>query len=298
MASKGNRWSDENPFYQNVKVVDPNNEVVFYTGRSIANLLLRYEKGQIVSQQPCVLQLNKKPSDEILNLTHPIYKTPRQTMCVVCGRPDNLDRHHVIPKCVRNFFPVKYKKFAEAHDLVLTCRECHELYEQKFANPLKAKLKSEVEHTSLVMRGTFKKQCFHLVYSETSMNSYEWVALWNKLEKQIGAPLDLDLVYKYAKEEYDAREEIRKSMSPELKESIKKKNQNLSKYVLKKRYKEQNTWNLIVAKYTPEGMIKLWRNHFVECMNPQFMPKHWNPEFTTYVGGFVKSIIEDRVVLL
>jgi hypothetical protein len=296
--SKGNRWSDNNLFYQNVKVIDPDNEVVFYTGKSIANLLAKYNKGKVVSNQPFVFQLNKRPSDEILELTHPIYKSPRQTRCVVCGKHDNLDRHHVIPRCVRKYFPVKYKKFAEAHDLVLTCRECHETYEQHFANPLKNKLKSDCGHNKLVISGTLRRQCYQLVYLESVMNSYEWCALWVKIERQMGSPLNLNLVYQYAEEEFNAREEIKNNIPTYVVEGYKHKKKNINNYVIKRRYKEQNTWNLIIDKYTPEGMIKLWRNHFVESMKPQYMPEYWNPNFTTYVGGFVRSIIEDKVVIL
>ena len=52
-----------------------------------------------------------------------------ENRCVVCGSESGLTRHHIVPHCYRQFFPIDFKNH-RSYDVLPMCIECHRLYEE------------------------------------------------------------------------------------------------------------------------------------------------------------------------
>lgn len=48
-----------------------------------------------------------------------------ENKCVICGKENELTRHHVIPWVIRRYFPLKHKNYSRQW-CVLLCVDCHE----------------------------------------------------------------------------------------------------------------------------------------------------------------------------
>lgn len=70
------------------------------------------------------------------------YQIPRQNRCCVCGKEEDLTRHHIIPTCyINKLFKDVYKDLREVRfyyewDYCCSCRECHSRYEKEYSKEL------------------------------------------------------------------------------------------------------------------------------------------------------------------
>lgn len=129
--------------YDNCLALAPDGRPLFRCTERRGNSYL--QKGLAVREgdgQPMVIRLTFNPSgpgaggDEYL-------LQPLPNLCVVCGSPENLSRHHVVPACYRRWFPPE-AGYLTNFDLVALCLECHDRYERE-ARRLKRELEDEFE---------------------------------------------------------------------------------------------------------------------------------------------------------
>lgn len=174
----------------------------------------------------------------------PFYTQKLENKCVVCGAEHNLNKHHVVPYVFRSKMPVQYKEKSN-HDVLAICVDCHESYE-KIAMDFKNQL--------------VKDAGFNLSNRLTEEEK------WNK-----------DILSARKMLEKIKNKEVDESLIP--KEKV-DKFKELSKLELKT-VPEKPFWgDLLMNKVIQENKIfdfvKMWRTHFIENMNPQFMPKYWD----------------------
>lgn len=207
----------------------------------------------------------------------------RKAICVVSGLSDNLQRHHIVPYCYRTFFPEVYKS-KNHHDVVLINHIKHSEYEQ-IANKFKddiAKIygvktvnELNVEYT-YKLRDIGKRYSILLNYIHSIFKSYGKINESIKLEKlkfvseETGIPFDFLCNLNYI--------QLYKLYLLIKEEQIKEVND----FKLNNRIKYDHGYLVVQKLDTDEKMtefIKLWRQHFIETMNPKYMPKGWSINF-------------------
>ena len=181
---------------------------------------------------------------------------PKENQCVVCGSKKwkRLTIHHILPRCYRLHFP-KHLTCHDWHDLVAICDPCHRRY-----TPIEDALK-------------------------------------NRLADLYGVPRDgimstADIV---ATKAYGAAKAIVKHGHVIPAERITELRGRLVDYLgrepddhelailARKRFQSTvchaSHGELVAAKISDlQAFTVMWRRHFVETMQPQFMPDGWQPD--------------------
>jgi hypothetical protein len=175
---------------------------------------------------------------------NPYYTQVMENKCVVCGTSSHLNKHHVLPYVFRSRLPLEYKE-SNHHDVVVICIECHEQYET-----LATKYKAEIAAKyGIEMHGEVSTE--QLINKK--INSAIKVLEKYKTGEIVGIPDDRLLFLKNIA------------------------NQKLLNYKIE----TGPVWADSIMKIILDtnglfDFVKQWRNHFVENMKPQFLPKYWS----------------------
>lgn len=234
--------------YENCKVLSRDGEVMFYCSSKRANWYVKRNLGKVLNEDPLVVQLTFEANGKG-NAGDKFYLQHRKNRCVVCGITKELTRHHVVPYSFRKFFPDEIKNHSY-HDILPLCYKCHDDYERK-ADELKIQLEKEY---NAPMHGSFDKE-YYL-----------------GLLKCRGAASAL-------RRHGDKIPQERKDFLLNLiKTTLKDDNPDLEKVSnLKFEADVQSQGEMIVRQLTDiESFVMRWRTHFVEAMQPKFMPDYWN----------------------
>ena len=237
------------PLYGNCRVQNPDGVHIFNCGEKKANWYLKRNLADIIQENPFTIRLNFAPNGKG-HANDSFYLQERQNICVCCGTHEQLTKHHVVPYCYRRFFPERLKNHT-AYDVLPLCYECHEKYEgfaQQFKKEL-AKEHSVPKENTTVIDPELKKVCLYAT----------------ALLKQASIPAD----------RYDMMMNVIRSFY----------RRDITVEDLEKA--SQIRYNTHRADYKPEGQsvveslnnveefVKRWRQHFVDVMKPQHMPKYW-----------------------
>lgn len=278
---------------ENWKVYHPDGTHMFTCGEKKANWYLEN------LDQKTGLPLATKIGDDEIQLTFEPkgkgYKNNesfgligRKVRCVVSGKSDGLQRHHIVPYCYRTHFDNEYKS-KNHHDVVLVSHTVHEAYEleaTKFKNQLaeeygvKTLNELNLEYTRLIADYSEDKvKMLSKLYS--IFNSYGRIPLEViqenlKFVSEITGISYKDRISKFnyaqlwkmyvlLKEHYDADLENFKA-------------ENSTKF---------DHGRLLVEKLDShdkiEEFVKRWRTHFIETMKPKYMPEGWSVDFRVKV---------------
>lgn len=205
----------------------------------------------IVSVEPPIVRLNF-PANGEGHYQDQYYLSPKINRCVVCGTDKTLSRHHVVPYCFRKHMPDEIKSHSY-HDVLLLCLDCHDSYE-RFADKLKWQL-SIVHQVNInpkiqIDRKKAKASKFAhaLLAHEEKIPPlrkyflYQEIALYLNKNKDQVTQQDLEKIIQidvYLKEE--------------------------SQYGQK-----------VLSQWDLQDFVEMWRKHFVDSMNPQYMPEFWD----------------------
>lgn len=116
--------------YGNCQVLNVHGELIFRCHDERASWYLSRGLAQVVSQDPAdqlVIQLNFETKGKG-NLGDEFYLSEKENRCVVCGCYDLLTKHHTIPRFYRRNFPLSLKS-RNSFDILVLCIPCHSLYE-------------------------------------------------------------------------------------------------------------------------------------------------------------------------
>lgn len=121
----------QKPHYANIFLQAPDGQVLVTISNSKAEWYLERELADIVSDSPRTLRLRFEPAAR----PDPdgYYTRPKKNICVVCGSNDySFRRKNVVPQEYRRHFPAELKEHT-SHDVLLMCLKCHvqsNLYDQ------------------------------------------------------------------------------------------------------------------------------------------------------------------------
>jgi len=266
---------------ENWRVYHPNGRHMFTCGEKKAYWYLDRNLAEINGERAIKLTFEPKGNgfedDEIFG------RSIRIVQCVVTGITDGLQRHHIVPYCYRTYFPEQYKS-KNHHDVVLMNFEIHSEYEQK-ANVFKDEVariynvktigELNAEYTTK-LRELGKPNAIILNTIHSLFKTYGRLTQEAILEKlqyladNTCIPFETLKEYNYI-QFYKLYLLLRKDHIDEL-------------YHFKLDYRKEYDHGYHVAQKLDtedkiEEFVKLWRNHFVNTMQPHFMPTGWSIDF-------------------
>ena len=230
---------------------------MFYGNDDKAEWYLSRNLAVWVTKDPPVIQLTFTPNGKG-HQGDDFYLQYRVNLCVVCGTPEYLTRHHVVPHGIRKYFPDRFKNYS-SYDILPMCWECHHIYERK-ADKLKRELaeKHNIEYTGYLAVNQRER------LDKTHFQSLLWQS-----ENNLSIP------------EY-RRKEMREKVEQFLIEN-RMHEEELRNLPLRKKWVKRTPdsfgYKVVETLKTNEdyqNFIVLWRKHFLESMNPQHMPENWH----------------------
>jgi len=246
MAKFGNVIPKDRRIYGNYQVLSPDGLLMFRCNEKKAKWYLNRNLADIHDDK--IIKLNFTPNG--LGNYHKNYGlVEMENKCVVCGTENYLTRHHIVPFCYRKHFPLDIKSH-NFHDIVLLCVDCHVNYENK-AWELKGKIANEY---NVPINGIFKRD--HELVRIKKINSCLLDS--NNIPKS-----RVKLLSQQIKEHFGIKRLTKKKI--------------LEIHNLKVDYYLKTQAELVVEKIDNiNNFIILWRKHFIENNNCNFLPKNWS----------------------
>ena len=216
--------------------------IQWYLDRNLARLIKK-ENGIITAQMIDMPKGLGRFGDEYMPLM--------ENKCVVTGKTENLNRHHIVPRLYRNLMPLYYKKLCH-HDIVAIDVDVHAEYEIEHANVLKEEL-AEKYNAPLTPSG-YREDYYisGLAFAYKTHNNdipkekcdVMFARFQEYLNKSIITDSDIDYLIS-------------------LKLTLNDKVSNHGRIVLE-------------AYNDMQGFVEMWRQHFLDTMKPKHMPDGWN----------------------
>lgn len=244
-------------------------EFMFYCDRRRAAWYLKKNLATVLhsSEERLEIRLNFEskgpgPNDEFSS--HEIVQH-----CVICGSEHMLTKHHIVPSCYRKFFPTEYKSRIN-HDVVIVCEPHHHIYED-FANVVK-------EHLALKYRVPTLQECSELKgpSSNPILKKYNVIrsllkTYFQQLETGNVSP---KLIEKMNIVGINTTDDLKKLLED---------TENQIETVLNLSITVEHGQLLVSRLENIDKFIRMWRNHFIETMAPQYMPQGWSVEYKTKI---------------
>jgi len=257
------------PMYDNIRMLDPQGVLLSTISMKKARWYVKKELGLWKDEEKTTLQLLFEPShrsnqskkDKEDEQEQFFNKSIKDNICVVCGKSDYFMRHYIVPYACRSLLPDKFKMHM-AHDVVILCPDCH-LECKKLST-------DRVKFLEKQCRGDPKTAIEHF----TDKKLYRVKSVSLALLK-FRAKLPADNITEYetrVKEHFQISQE-------ELTEEILKQGSQID-------YDIPNTAfippsEVIVGAFCKDdeeirAFVKAGRKHFVETMEPQYLPAGWS----------------------
>jgi len=244
------------PIYGNKKVYHPEGYLMFYGDDKKIDWYLKRNLAVFKDENSIQLTFIPKGKGSAIDLYG---ATPKENICVVCGNTDNLTRHHLVPYCYRKHFPEEYKS-NNFHDVVPVCGLHHKEYEVK-ASELKRIIGNECGITDSLLRN---------MPSEDVRKRHIGGVLLCLMEHRNVLPKErIEELEDKAKSYFQLKE-----LPTDLSDLFKKVKTPKPTY---KNKRETSKFKIVVAKIESiQEFVEQWRTHFIECMNPQYLPNGWD----------------------
>lgn len=248
------RYSLSSYHYGNYHVQSPDGHEMFHCGIEKIIWYLNRDLVDIVADNPPTVRFKFNPGG-MGHSGDKYYLSDKDNICVVCGTKDSLSRHHVVPRVFRKYLSEEIKSHSH-HDIVLLCVPCHEEYERK-ADALKKIICKE--HDLEITE--FANQ-FYNYEKAPAIKSAKALIRYGDLIPDFRKE-DLFRTIKNYLGKDDVSDEDLQSLSEE------------GFYLLPKGFMSYGEY--VVAKIENfQEFIERWRIHFLQEMNPKFMPPYWD----------------------
>jgi len=287
--------SMKSPMYDNIYMLDQQGEVLCTISNKKANWYIRKGIGKWSSfkkkdnninnnnnckegeeEVKCIQLLfehnrtNKKGSSEEVYLT-----SAKQNICVACGSDGYHIRHYIVPYSYRTMLPKEYKSHM-SHDIVILCPTCHvdcEGYSKRRMKDMESELRLKLGpeyNVSPVIEDS------HLANIRSCA-----IALAKWKDKMPREKVDrYDTVIREYLASICTNEEETNDILNTKKELT--KSQLQAACGVKYRVKNPNYVpgaNIVVQSLQDDKAIEQfildWRNHFLDTVQPRFMPNGW-----------------------
>lgn len=267
--------------FENWVVYHPNGRHMFTCGGKKARWYL--DRDLAIQTGDFKIRLTFEPNGYGFADNEEFGRSIREARCVVSGVRNDLQRHHIVPYCYRSQFPEKYKS-KNHHDVVLINHDRHAEYEHEaikfkdfLANKYGVKTIEEYnkEYSQLIREFNSDKL---IVLSKLSALYKGYGKLSNQMIYD-----NLMLVSDVTGIDYNFL------INCNYIQILKLYNLLSEKFMSElDTFKEKNIklydhgWHLVQKLNTDEKIeefVKLWREHFINVANPQYMPEGWSVDF-------------------
>jgi hypothetical protein len=222
------------------------------------NWYLSMGLADIVTKEPPVIRLNFKPKGPGHH-GDPYFLQEFKNRCVVCGTPEDLSHHHIVPYCYRKYFPKdSYENGRWFYDVLLLCLVCHDSYEERAQQ-----LKQSIAHEHGVPP-----------WGTTTLNSDEVTIM----------KAAITLHRHRGKLPYNKREHFEKIVKTYLgKDELLPEDPENVFDVIKGGTITTSAAEIIVSRLKDLDYFAIrWRRHFLRHMQPEFLPELWDAERRIY----------------
>lgn len=246
----GYHYTLKSPQYENCEVLSPDGQLMFRCCKKKAVWYLDRNLGKKVIDDPLTIQLTFIPKG-VGHVDDPYFLQKMENRCVVCGSEESLTRHHIVPYCYRKFFPENLKNH-RSYDVMALCIPCHRSYEEH-AITLKQTLAAQY---SAPISGTGIKYDKELARARGAASAL--LANRDKMPPERQEELLVRIKHYLQKEITDF----------ELQELVDKDPYDFGNYTHHGKIVIEQTVDI-------EEFVRNWRQHFIDKMNPQYLPSHW-----------------------
>jgi hypothetical protein len=163
--------------------------------------------------------------------------TPRENKCVVCGVEEHLTKHHIIPYRYRKHLTQDVKDY-NSFDVVLLCDKHHMEYETK-----------------------------------SQKYDQNWIVPQKKTQRK-----KVDKVQSYVNALRKYKSTIPKEKITQMESFLEEKGISVETFETPKvrQDSQDSVFQIAANKITDiDAFFISWRKHFVETMNPRYMPMDW-----------------------
>lgn len=241
--------------YHNCKVLSPDGVEMFRCHRKKFNWYIQKGLAALEPNSTDTIRLKFQPNGLGWAGDH-YYLQDRENKCCSCGSNEKLTKHHVVPYCYRREFPENIKN-SNYYDVLPLCVDCHTIYE-KYATEKKKELEDRYQAPLHGINLTSNKVTSHA----RTLLEYGHLIPEDRKQKLI------ERIKKETKKPIIEKEDL----------------ENLAKITSKDNSKNILSHSQIVVSKIEcfQSFVEEWREHFVQVMNPEHLPKHWNVKHDLY----------------
>lgn len=228
--------------YDNCKMLNVTGEFMCYTDKNKMNWYLKKNLATQIDEKTFKLNFTPKGSGTKLKY----YLLPLANHCIVCGSTHNLSKHHVVPYRFRKYMPLEYKSHT-SFDILMLCTSCHGTYEKE-SNKFSKQL--------------YEQYSAQIPYNKNYKNITNIVKILKDEKENIPNARKLELLQKiktYYNDESITLDTLPQIFTEKNDEEIKK--ENIQKFITD------------LGSYF--DFIVMWRKHFIDNMDPKFLPEEW-----------------------
>ena len=255
-------YHNNRAFHPTLRNEDGSEWFMFYCSNRKANFYLNKAKATLLTIREDGSRDFRLLTANGIGCTTEFDLTPKFNRCVVSGVEENLTQHHVVPSMFIKYFPDKYK-MNNSHDVLLLTIPNHSAYERE-ASDFKDVLAKKYNAPTIKqwMRG------------EVEGSDIE------HLKKIMKISTIAHVIRNYAEKmpEYVLQDRMKEFITltglPPTEKNLKAISQLKHKYKVDEKYGE--FFVPLITDY--EEFCRLWREHFILTMNPQYLPAGWTVE--------------------
>ncbi|XP_031626495.1 exonuclease 3'-5' domain-containing protein 2 [Contarinia nasturtii] len=250
----------QKPLYTNCLLEANDGELLCTIDQRKAMWYVNKDLGEIVSETPLTVRLKFEPAGRAVGQTGKYYKLAKENKCVACGEDKNYVRKNVVPRDYRKYFPLVMKGHT-SHDVVLLCPRCHQIsniHDEKLREKLAEHCNAPIIPKTLeIPRLKELKSICRALYLQR-----------NKIPEERQHELRARL-QKLCPEEENFSDEFFKSYV------------DIDAYEMNDNYSAHGAKVVEFYQNSDAGLIgleRIWREHFLKTMKPEFLPDLWSIE--------------------
>jgi len=266
---------------ENWKVYSPNGTHMFTCGEDKASWYLERNLAEIVHEKG--IKFLFEPNGYGFSQDEEFGLTDRIIQWVVTGDTDKLQRHHIVPYCYRSHLPLEFKS-RNHHDIVLMRRDKHSDYEvvaMEFKNEMAEMfdVKTLSEYDTL-----YNKELLNFSRDRVKTVSKLSGFFYNNKKISNEQKLEnLEFVSNYTGIDFETLRNFNYFQLYKFFDFVRDKYRNeIEKYKEDIRLEYDHGYQVVSKLKSDEDIenfIKMWRKHFIDVMNPQYMPTGWSIDF-------------------
>lgn len=247
------------PLYDNCFLEAPDGALLSTIDKRKAEWYIKKGLGVEIENEPLRVRLNFEPAGRAVGEVGEYYQSVKKNCCTVCGKDHELIRKNVIPHEYRKYFP-NIMKDKMSHDIVLLCTHCHQV-----SNMSDLKIRRMLEMKCNAPIAQLPDNVDELQKFKTIRGSARALLKNNNL-----IPEERKKELRSVIEEAYPDKIIDDGFLKELLAQAEPEHIN----------KASSHGEIVVDYYAKNAGIveleKIFRQHFLDTMNPQHMPSLWN----------------------